>query len=234
MQATPPLVVQAPHAWVRTPGMLAGTLAAGRPYQQDAFACNANIWAIADGMGGHRDGDLAARVALETLCDTITEPVDEETLHAAFSEANQAVLALAEPGEPRPPGSTLVAVARRPGGGLLLASTGDSRAYLIHSDGTWQQITDDHEDTFGGLTAYLGDPRSEGVHVDTHILPDGPGLKVLLCTDGLFGHVEHAELEELLAGGFEQLLLSTGETSRDNVTAVLLDLDHLHRVETGH
>lgn len=234
MTQTPPLVTQDDEAWLRVPGVEAGTLAAGRRYQQDAFALNENVWAIADGMGGHRDGDVAARVALETLCHVVSAPVDENGLHEAFVAANEAVLALAEPGEPRPPGSTLVAVVRRSGGGLLLASTGDSRAYLIQPDRAWAQITDDHEDILGGLTAYLGDPRSEGVHVDVHTLPDGDGLKVLLCTDGLFGHVEDDELEELLEGGFEHLIVTAGSTSRDNVTAMLLDLAHVRGTGTNH
>lgn len=232
MTHTPTVVTQAADAWLDVPGVQAGTLAAGRPYQQDAFAYNENVWAVADGMGGHRDGEIAARIALETLCRHVESSVDEELLHAAFAAANDAVLALAEPGERRPPGSTLVAVARRSGGGLLLASTGDSRAYLIRPNGAWVQITDDHEDDAGRLTAYLGDPRSEGVHVDIHALPDGDGLNVLLCTDGLFGHLEPGELEELLEGGFEHLLVSAGRTSRDNVTALLLDLTHLRNVGT--
>lgn len=218
-------VVQSSEAWLRTESVEAGTLAAGRRYQEDGFAGNDALWAVADGMGGHRAGDLAARAALETLCALISEPVDAETVHKAFVAANDVVLALAEPGEARPPGSTLVAAIRREGGGLHIASTGDSRAYLIHPDDTWELITDDHEDAFGGLTAYLGDSRSEGVHVDSRDFPAGRGLRVLLCTDGFFGHVEHETLEELLPQGFEEMLTKLAETSRDNVTAVLIDVD---------
>lgn len=224
---TPARIVQSPEGWLDTGAVQAGTLAAGRRYQQDAFACGEMLWAVADGMGGHRDGDVAARVALEVLCRTIDGPVDEESLYAAFSAANAAVLALVEPGEMRPPGSTLVTAVLRTGGGLLVASSGDSRAYLVRANGRCIQYTNDHEDSSGALTAYLGDPRSEGVHVDIHAVPAEQGLKVLLCSDGLFGHIKHADLEDLLRGGLRHLLDSAAATSRDNVTAMLLDLDLL-------
>jgi serine/threonine protein phosphatase PrpC len=225
MFESPTLIVQSFASWLRTESAEAGTLAAGRPYQEDGFAGNDVLWAVADGMGGHRDGNVASLVALKALCANITSPADEETIYAGFTAANNAVLDLAEYGEYRPPGSTLVAAVQRQGGGLYIASTGDSRVYAIALDGTWEQITDDHADIGGGLTAYLGDPGSEGVHVDIFPVTAGQGLRVLLCTDGLFGHLEHGELEALLSGGFKQMVTSAAETSRDNVTAVLLDVD---------
>jgi serine/threonine protein phosphatase PrpC len=218
-------LVQADEAWFCGPTVQAGTLRAGRPYQEDAFVGNGALWALADGMGGHRDGDVAARVALEALCRTVAGPVDEELLRAGFVAADAAVSDLAEPGESTAPGSTLVAVARRPCGGLLGAWIGDSRAYLVHPDGSWDQLSDDHEDPLGRLTACLGRHGATTFHVDVFEVPTGAGMKVLLCSDGLFGHMEREDLEELLRGGFERLLAATAASSRDNVTAVLVDVD---------
>jgi serine/threonine protein phosphatase PrpC len=218
-------VIQAPEAWVRDDMVEAGTLKGGRPYQEDAFAWNDVLWAVADGMGGHRDGDVAARVALEALCRTVTAPVDEASLRAGFVAANDAVAALAETDEWTAPGTTLVVLARRADGGLLGAWIGDSRAYLIHPDSAWQQVSDDHEDRFGGLTACLGRHGAAAFRMDTFDVPLGEGLKVLLCSDGLFGHLEPDELEELLTHGFEHLVTASAETSHDNVTAVLIDAD---------
>ncbi len=218
-------VIQAPEAWVRDDTVEAGTLKGGRPYQEDAFAWNDVLWAVADGMGGHRDGDVAARVALEALCRTVTAPVDEASLRAGFVAANDAVAALAETDEWAAPGTTLVVLARRADGGLLGAWIGDSRAYLIHPDSAWQQVSNDHEDPFGGLTACLGQHGAAAFRMDTFDVPTGAGLKVLLCTDGLFGHLQPDGLEELLAHGFEHLVARSAETSHDNVTAVLIDAD---------
>lgn len=215
-------IVNSSPAWIRTDSARAAILLGGRRDQQDAFVWNDALWAVADGMGGHRDGALAARTALEALATRITGPVDEDAIRDAFRDADQLVRDLGEPGEMRPPGATLVALVRRGDDSLTVASTGDSRAYLIRA-GVLEQITEDHEDDAGGLTAYLGGPAGCAFRVDLFDVPAHENHRILLASDGLFGHIPRGGIETLAAVGFKHLLVEAARTSRDNVTAVLVD-----------
>jgi serine/threonine protein phosphatase PrpC len=201
-----------------------------RAHYEDAalLAPEIALFAVADGMGGHQAGEVAARVAVDTVrrvlsgreaqrtIDAYVTKADLESrravygcLRAAFEEANRTVLAdAAEHPEHRGMGTTLdvVWLAR---GNAFIAHAGDGRIYLARAR-TMLQLTQDHTTSSGvtagsqrrtaGITNAIG--LGEQLQVDTLFVDLGRADRLLLCTDGIHGQVQaEAELSELVRSG---------------------------------
>lgn len=201
-----------------------------RTHYEDAalLAPEIALFAVADGMGGHRAGEVAAKLAVETVqkalagrdarraIDAYVAKADLETrraiyaaLRRAFEEANRAVLedAAANP-EHAGMGTTLdvVWLAR---GNAFVAHAGDGRVYLARQR-TMLLLTQDHSSASGsaGAAAARGPGITNAIglgldlKVDTLFVDLGRGDRLLLCTDGVHGQVEaEAELSELARSG---------------------------------
>jgi protein phosphatase len=177
-----------------------------REGNEDAYLVDdaMGLAAVADGMGGHRAGEVASATALEALRAAITSG---RPLRESIQDANEAVFAKSlTDTDLRGMGTTLTAGTLVTGGTLLVGHVGDSRAYLLH-DGELRQVTEDHslvEELVreGRLTAdeaavhpqrsiitrALGlDPA---VEVDVYPVELAPGDRLLLCSDGLTGMVQ--------------------------------------------
>ena len=89
------------------------------------------LWAVADGMGGHRGGDLAAQTVVDALRALIAGPVDFAALCEALGEANRRILARNRE-QGLDAGATVVA-AMIEGDVARIAWAGDSRAYLVRA-----------------------------------------------------------------------------------------------------
>lgn len=202
---------------------------------------------VADGMGGHPDGRLAASLAVEAAAAVLR--ADEEppaALAAAVAAANQAILGHARP-DPRGRslGTTLVAAVVG-GGRATVANVGDSRAYLVRG-GLPTQVTVDHswvaEQVRAGLLSpadALRHPRrsritrallGEPVEADLFEVNLRPGDVLMLCTDGLWEALAPDRIAELLGGeGGLAAKVATlvdaalQEGSTDNVSAAALRL----------
>jgi protein phosphatase len=200
---------------------------------------------LADGMGGHPDGRLAAELATGTAAAVLRgAPDPAAVLPAAVAAANAAIAERAVPDERgRSLGTTLV-LAVAGGGRVAVANVGDSRAYLVRG-GTAIQVSVDHswvaEQVRAGLLseeealrhprrsrvtrALLGGP----VEPDLYEVSLRPGDVFLLCSDGLWESVPASRIGELLGAGgpldalVEALVdaaLNAGST--DNVSAAAL------------
>src|SRR5438552_3152050 len=208
------------------------------------------LYLLADGMGGARAGEMASRLAVETVAEVVRESWkrDPQVLLRAVEEANRRVLE-ASNSDPHLEGmgTTLVA-ALEVADELAIASVGDSRAYLLDDSG-FRTITEDqtwvHE-----VGRPLGlDEESLRNHPMRHVLTMAIGASlpltvnyysvglmkdamVLMCSDGLHGVIEAAEIEQILRGGrngtplddiCKQLIEAAKEAGGpDNVTAVLV------------
>jgi PPM family protein phosphatase len=183
------------------------------------------LYAVADGMGGHAAGEIASRLAIETLQDVrrrgaaanarVTDDEAAEWLRDAFTEANQRIcdsIRLHE--ERRGMGTTVVALVHN-GRGAVVGHVGDSRVYLLRGDNLLR-MTSDHswvnEQVKLGLmsddaaqrhpmrnivTRALG--SREDVLVDVAATPLEPGDVFMLCSDGLNTMLADEEIRELLA-----------------------------------
>ena len=177
-----------------------------REGNEDAYLVDdaMGLVAVADGMGGHRAGEVASATALEALRSAITHG---RPLRESMQDANEAVFTKSlTDAELRGMGTTLTAATLVTGGTVLVGHVGDSRAYLLH-DGELRQVTVDHslvEELVreGRLTAdeaavhpqrsiitrALGVDAS--VEVDVYPVELAPGDRLLLCSDGLTGMVQ--------------------------------------------
>ncbi len=202
------------------------------------------LWVVADGMGGHRGGETASRVAVETMGRVFGETPDgtapPELLRAAFEHANAEVHDLAR----RTPelagmGTTGVALLLRDGSAWV-GHVGDSRAYRMRG-GRLEAMTQDHSlvaelQRRGFVTAEEAavHPRRNEVlrsigiepevQVDLAAISVEPGDRFLLCSDGLCGVVPEDEIAPVLASDAPEravrrlVELAIARGAPDNVT----------------
>lgn len=211
------------------------------------------LYMVADGMGGHDGGEVAARIAIETMsriarerADTLSTGLDaiETTLSDAFQIANNTIKAEAER-KGNDMGTTLVSLLLYNGRQGFFANVGDSRAYLFR-DRTLHQISVDHSfvqklvdrgriskeeardhPQSNILLRTVGTERD--VEIDIFRVELQAGDRVLLCSDGLWGEVEDADITQILAtytdprvAARELVRASHQGGGKDNVTLLLV------------
>ncbi|MCS7026714.1 MAG: Stp1/IreP family PP2C-type Ser/Thr phosphatase [Bryobacteraceae bacterium] len=205
------------------------------------------LFIVADGMGGARAGEHASKLAAETVAEYIyrSGKRDAETLVKAFEEANRAVKdAAASDSGMEGMGTTLVAVLEA-GEDILIASVGDSRAYVfqdkelipVTEDQTWvnevgRRLGIDEESLKTHplrhvLTMAIG--VSTPLRIHSYKLRLGSDSTILLCSDGLHGVVDLKTIEDVIKSprSFEEkchLLIDAAKQAGgpDNITVVLL------------
>jgi serine/threonine protein phosphatase PrpC len=224
-----------------------------RANNQDHFLAReeAGIWVVADGMGGHRGGEIASRIACEVVDQSYTLHTVDGLVHAIES-ANAAVFHTGS-GDPdlAGMGTTIVAIALVDDGRgdtvLAIANVGDSRAYRL-SGTDLDQLTDDHSLVADLVREGSLSPEEAAVHPQRNILTrvlgvydDVPvdvvtvvphnGDRFVLCSDGLFNEVPEPAITSVLrrladpAEAADELVRLANEGGgRDNVTVVVLDV----------
>ncbi len=223
-----------------------------RQDNEDDFFSGEQLFAVADGMGGHAGGEVASKTALEPLAalDDATFASGEEAdeaLAEALHEANRRVVELAvEQPNLKGMGTTLTAALLREGR-LHVAHVGDSRAYLLRPGEGITQLTTDHTLVQRLVTEGRLSRDEAATHPQRNVITRAigneaavvvdslppirlqPGDQVLLCSDGLTGPLNDADLAEVLessSGGDEavQLLIAQANEAGgpDNITLVLL------------
>jgi serine/threonine protein phosphatase PrpC len=231
-------------------GSVAGITDPGltRPTNEDAYLVEPPLYAVADGMGGHRAGEVASRVALEELLANAPRRVDAKSLARAIRAANRAVIESADKSRTRTGMGTTLTAAMVDGTHVVVAHVGDSRAYLLHN-GRLTRVTEDHsmvadlvrtgsiseEDARfhpqrSVITRALGsDPD---MTADVYELDAAPGDRLLLATDGLTGMIPDDYLAEILTAerdpqvATRKLVEAANRAGGyDNITAIVVDLD---------
>ena len=223
-----------------------------RRVNQDLALERPNLFAVADGMGGHVGGEVAARVAVESLERAFEREPTADGLRAAFDEANSAVWLESQANDDlRGMGTTLTAVALVGGEGghdvLALANVGDSRAY-VYSEGTMAQVTDDHSLAEERMRHGEMTEAEAAVHPQRHILTRALGVgadvesdlwelqlrtgdRVLLCSDGLSNELGMDEIAAVLhditdpeVAARRLVEVANAHGGSDNITVVVVDV----------
>jgi len=214
-----------------------------REGNEDSYLVEPPLFAVADGMGGHRGGEVASQLALETV-ETLFR-AGTGTLVDQVRAANQAVFARsAADRKVSGMGTTLTAV-QVLGDVAHLAHVGDSRAYLLRA-GSLRQLTDDHTLVqrmvqAGEITAEEADvhphrnvlTRSLGTDPDVVVDEQDVGLlegdRVLLCSDGLTSMVTEGQMQAILEAtpaaqeAADRLVRAANRAGGvDNITVVVL------------
>lgn len=203
------------------------------------------LFAIADGMGGHKGGEVASQTAIEALRAAVA---GGRSINDAITMANSAVIERAH-GRPELAGmgTTMTAAVVAGGRQLLIGHVGDSRAYLLHG-GELRRLTQDHslvEELVrdGRLTPEQAEshPRRSiitralgvdaEVDVDLYTVEVTPGDRVILCSDGLTTMVRERDIERIARAdpdaqrASEALVDAANEAGgEDNITVVVLDV----------
>jgi protein phosphatase len=188
------------------------------PEDPETRAERGRLFVVADGMGGHVGGDIAAEMTVQSLPASYFQgdwrgPV--ETLRRAFVQANSSIekRAASEPGR-YGMGAAAVAAAVV-GDRAIVAHLGDCRAYLVRG-GEAQRLTADHSWVEERMAAGQITADEAKVHHYRHVLtralgaeemadpavreiPFAPGDALVLCSDGLWGIVEDGEIAEAMA-----------------------------------
>lgn len=217
-----------------------------RATNEDAYAVcpETGLYLVADGMGGHAHGARAAAIARDTVSRATS---DGHTLEAAVRAANHALLAAPEQRDGQLPMGTTLAALRIHADSFEAAWIGDSRIYLYHD--RLRQLSHDHSvvqdmvdngtlsasEARGNrqrnlLTQALGITAHDDLRIEHVNGPLAPGMRFVLCSDGLVEHVTDSALERTLARDdlaaqelCEHLLLQALDGGgHDNVTALVL------------
>lgn len=198
-----------------------------RRRDEDAYLIDAalGLFALADGVGGHRAGDVASRIAVETLADVVRSrgpreaggPIDGPALlRSAFQIADERIHASAEASTERSGMATTLVAIYAPRSSAWVAHVGDSRAHLWRR-GSLTCLTQDHS-AVAELARQSPDidvallRNSPLAHVLTRSVGSGgngapdilpislePGDRVLLCCDGLTDMVTDHDIADVLA-----------------------------------
>ncbi|HXN61983.1 MAG TPA: Stp1/IreP family PP2C-type Ser/Thr phosphatase [Acidimicrobiales bacterium] len=223
-----------------------------RTINQDIPLERPNLYAVADGMGGHAGGEVAARVAVETLEEAFERAPTSHGLRDAFSEANTAIWQESQANlDLRGMGTTLTAVALVGGPDghdvLTLGNVGDSRAYLF-TEGHIVQVTDDHSLAEERMRQGEMTEAEAAIHPQRHILTRALGVsteveadmwelhlrtgdRLLLCSDGLSNEVGTDEMAEILEAvddpeeaAHRLVEVANEHGGSDNITVVIVDV----------
>jgi protein phosphatase len=215
--------------WVKTdPGLK-------RENNQDFFLCEKNlgIFIVADGMGGHKGGEVASELACnaakETLCNQNNQHLSpREMLRFAYAEASSRIFEHAKAHPDLTGMGTTMVMGFLKKNVLHIANVGDSRCYLARGPLLWQ-MTEDHslmnEQVRAGIMTLEQAKKMVAKNVITRSVgfePDvvcdvieriiSPGEIYLFCSDGLHGLVSDRRIGEIIH-----------RTPIDSVTHILID-----------
>ncbi len=220
-----------------------------RRRNEDAYALEPPLFAVADGMGGAQAGEVASRLAVAVLRDfhdaDALEP--EARVAALVTEANHRIHERALADSSVSGMGTTITAALVDGDTIVVAHVGDSRAYLLRG-GDLEQLTQDHSlvadlvrsgqltpaeaeahPQRSVITRALGtDPE---VEPDTFTVRAAPGDVLLLCSDGLTTMLADSEIAALVQGNAglgsaakALVRAANRHGGEDNITVVLVRL----------
>ena len=218
-----------------------------RTLNEDTYYADGRLFAVADGLGGHRAGEIASKVAVLELAKSLSSPSEDrrEALRKAFASANNAVIARARERSEQAGMGTTLTVALAEENSTYLAHVGDSRAYLFR-DRKLTQLTKD-DSLVSELVARGELSRAEAdVHPQRNIITKAIGSeptlvpqlysmtlnegdRLLLCTDGLCGMVDDNQIAQILhiedAKECAKTLVEKANQAggSDNITVVIID-----------
>lgn len=221
-----------------------------RKKNEDSFLCmdDQHLFVVADGMGGHKGGEVASKLAVETMAKAFLSqswtadssypgvPRRGSELALAIQRANQAVHQASQKDRSLAGmGTTIVSARFSPNKQrLYVGHVGDSRCYRMR-DGQLTQLTTDHTMGAAGITGPMANHLSRAigvapaVKVDLIIARPHPGDVYVLCSDGLSKMASDDAIQDVLRAepnpeNASKALVERANAGggRDNITVVLI------------
>jgi protein phosphatase len=221
-----------------------------RMRNEDAFVFEPPLFAIADGMGGARAGEIAAGIAAAALKESRGSVTDEGSLEAVIDEANRQVWerSLADPGTSGMGTTVTAAYVDAPRSRVIFGQVGDSRAYRLRGE-TLVQVTTDHSlvaelvrsgvltpeeaerhPQRSAITRAVG--TESDIDADVVAVPAEPEDLYLLCSDGLTDMLGADEIaatileadRDPVAAADALVRAANAKGGDDNITVVLFEL----------
>jgi protein phosphatase len=219
-----------------------------RSVNEDALVEAPPFFAVADGMGGAKAGEVASAMAAEAFSGEVDsdEPAEAQ-LSRILRDANRRIYDLAVSDDSHRGMGTTVTAAKITGDEISLGHVGDSRAYRMR-DGELEQLTRDHSlvaelERSGQITPEAAEHHPQrsiitralgpepDVQVDTYTLAGRSGDVFLLCSDGLTSMISDDELASILRAATsleeaaDSLVRAANQSGgKDNITVVLFRL----------
>jgi serine/threonine protein phosphatase PrpC len=219
-----------------------------RSANEDSLVVSPPLFAVADGMGGAKAGEVASAVAVEAV-EGATESAEppEAQLASIVRDANRRIYELAVADESRRGMGTTLTLAKVHGDEVSLAHVGDSRAYRLRG-GELEQLTRDHSlvaelERSGQITPEAAEHHPQrsiitralgpepDVEVDTYTLAGRENDLFLICSDGLTSMISDDEVGSILrsAGSLDEaadeLVRAANQSGgKDNITVILFRL----------
>jgi protein phosphatase len=219
-----------------------------RSVNEDSLVLAPPFFAVADGMGGAKAGEVASAMAAETFAgETDSGEPAEAQLTRILREANRRIYDLAVSDDSHRGMGTTVTAAKVTGNEVSLGHVGDSRAYRLR-DRELEQLTRDHSlvaelERSGQITPEAAEHHPQrsiitralgpepDVQVDTYTLAGRDGDLFLICSDGLTSMISDDELASILRasddldGAADSLIRAANQSGgKDNITVVMFRL----------
>jgi PPM family protein phosphatase len=221
-----------------------------RRHNEDAYVVQPPLFAVADGMGGAKAGEVASGLAAAAVQDDANDVASGEArVSGLVEEANRRVFRRANEDREVSGMGTTMTVALVEEDRVAFGHVGDSRAYLIR-DGRLEQLTDDHSLVAelvrsGKLTPEEAETHPQrsvitralgteaDVDVDTFSIHAAPGDVFLLCSDGLTTMVDDGTIldaverhrPDLQAAAKALIAAANRGGGEDNITVVFFELN---------
>lgn len=223
-----------------------------RPVNQDRFLAVAErgLFAVFDGVGGQRAGEVASQTAAETIEEALAHTTAEssvELIRRAIKFANRDIFEMAEGDPAYKTMATTVALIHIVGDRATVAHVGDSRVYKLEG-GRFSCETVDHTDLNDDIRAGIVPKDRAAAHSDRNVINRALGVEAevdvevksvdardgtrfLLCSDGIYRHLSDEEIARVLAE-FKDPQRAADELKRivhqrgaeDNLTAVVVQV----------
>ncbi len=224
-----------------------------RSVNEDSVLADPPLFVVADGMGGHKAGDVASSLVVEQLGHLVeSPPVRPEEVSDLLGSANSEILSAgASQGEERAMGTTavgLVLIDGPSGPSWMVFNIGDSRIYRC-MDGAVEQLSVDHSYVQELLEAGRITERAARTHPQRNVVTRAlgvdadaqadlwlrspvPGERFVLCSDGLSGEVAPEALNAVVsqprspeetAGSLVDMAMAAG--GRDNISVIVVDVE---------
>jgi protein phosphatase len=219
-----------------------------RSVNEDSLVLAPPFFAVADGMGGAKAGEVASAMAAEAFeGESDSGEAAEAQLSRILREANRRIYDLAVTDDSHRGMGTTVTAAKVTGDEVSLGHVGDSRAYRLR-EGELEQLTRDHSlvaelERSGQITPEAAEHHPQrsiitralgpepDVQVDTYTLAGRAGDVFLICSDGLTSMISDEELAAILRSAeslddaAESLVRAANQSGgKDNITVVLFRL----------